>query len=427
MSATNFESRRRAERLTREELAEYQLRRLNHLLETILPHNRFYAEKLASLRRPLRSLDELAHFPYTNKEDLMGEAPMCVAQNLTYPMDHYVRFHRTSGTRGRPMAVLDTAEDWQWWLDTWQFVLDAAQLEASDRVAMLFSFGPFIGFWSANDALVARGCMTLPCGGMGTLARLEMLRTARATAICCTPSYALHAAEVAHEQKIDLRALEVRKIIVAGEPGGSVPAMRERLETAWSDQVIDHAGATEIGPWGYSDPQGLRIVETEFLTEFLSHQTGHAAREGELAELVLTTLGRYGSPVLRYRTGDLVRPIWQTDGENRFVLLEGGVLGRTDDMMIIRGVNVFPTAVEQILCGFPEVVEYRLTARKRGAMDTLTIEIEDRLNRPERVAQDLNLRLGLHVEVQSVPLGSLPRFEAKGRRFIDERRATADS
>jgi phenylacetate-CoA ligase len=418
----HFDDRRRIERLSRDELARYQLARLNGLLETILPHNKFYAEKLAGAPLPLSSLDDLTGLPFTFKDELIGEAPFEHAANLTYPLERYIRFHRTSGTRGRPLAVLDTAADWVWWMEAWQYVLDAAELGPEDRVAMLFSFGPFIGFWSANDALLDRGCMTIPCGGLSTLARLELLRTSRATAVCCTPSYALHAAETAAENEIDVASLEVRRIIVAGEPGGSIPAVRDRIESAWNAKVIDHAGATEVGPWGFADAEnrGLRVTESHFLPEFLSLETGRAAGEGELAELVLTTLGREGAPVIRYRTGDLVRPSW-TAGESGFVLLDGGVLGRADDMMIIRGVNVFPSSIEQILRSFPEIVEYRMTAHKAGAMDALTVEIEDRLERPERVVKEMQVRLGLKVEVRCVPLGSLPRFEAKGKRFIDAR------
>jgi phenylacetate-CoA ligase len=165
----------------------------------------------------------------------------------------------------------------------------------------------------------------------------------------------------------------------------------------------------------------VHVLESEFIAEFLSAETGKPAAEGELAELVLTNLGRAGCPVIRYRTGDLVRPSWQQEGANRFVLLEGGVLGRADDMVIIRGVNVYPGSIEQILRSFPEVVEFRILARRTGEMDQLAIEIEDRLEQPDRVAKELRLRLGLKVDVSCVALGSLPRFEGKGKRFIDER------
>jgi phenylacetate-CoA ligase len=345
------------------------------------------------------------------------------AANLTYPVERYTRFHRTSGTRGHPLVVLDTAADWQWWLDTWQFVLDAAELGPEDRVLMAFSFGPFVGFWSAFDAAVARGCLVLPGGGLSTLARLDILRNTRTTAVCCTPTYALHMADVAADNDIDLAALDVRRIIVAGEPGGSIPAIRARIETAWNARLIDHSGATEIGPWGYADHQqrGLHVIESEFIAEFVSVTSGKPAADGELSELVLTTLGRAGSPVIRYRTGDLVRPTWNAVENNNFVLFEGGVLGRADDMMIVRGVNIFPSSIEQILHSFPEVIEYRITAKKDGEMDSLSIEVEDRLDSPERIAKELQLRLGLRIAVATVPIGTLPRFEGKGKRFVDQR------
>ena len=418
------QDRRQLERMSAEALADFQLTRLNQLLETILPHNRFYAEKLDNTDLPLSSLDQLANLPFTYKEELSNAMHGGHwAANLTYPIERYVRFHRTSGTQGRPMVVVDTKEDWAWWVNSWQFVLDSAEIGPEDRALMAFSFGPFIGFWSANDAFIDRGVLTIPAGGLSTLARLELARTHGATVLLCTPTYALHMAEVAAENQIDVAALGVRRIIVAGEPGGSIPAIRERIEKAWNAKLIDHSGASEVGPWGYADAnqRGLHVIESEFIAEFLSVETGASAGEGELAELVITTLGRAGCPVIRYRTGDLVRPTWNTDSENNFVLLAGGVLGRSDDMMIIRGVNIFPSSVEQILRSFPEIIEYRMTAHRVGEMDAIAVQIEDRLNDPGRVSKELKLRLGLSVDVTTVEIGSLPRFEGKGKRFVDQR------
>ncbi|HND51073.1 MAG TPA: phenylacetate--CoA ligase family protein, partial [Pirellulaceae bacterium] len=240
----------------------------------------------------------------------------------------------------------------------------------------------------------------------------------------CTPSYALHMAETARNERIDLRATGVRTIVVAGEPGGSVPAIRERIERAWGARVVDHAGASEVGPWGFADSRarGLYINEGLFLPEFIDPATGRPAAPGDIAELVLTTLGRDGCPVIRYRTGDLVRPCDGPDEDCRFTFLDGGVLGRADDMLIIRGVNIFPQSIEAILREFPEIAEYRMTAFKEGAMDALEVEIEDGLNDPARVARELELRLGLKIEVRCVPPSTLPRFEGKGRRLKDQRR-----
>ncbi|MEM7454654.1 MAG: AMP-binding protein [Planctomycetota bacterium] len=422
----SYDSRRAIEQLPRSTIEALQLHKLNLLLERILPHNSFYETKLSQINRPVQQLEQLDEFPFTFKNELVGtEDSEGFAANLTWPVERYTRMHRTSGTRGRPMVVLDTPEDWHWWMQAWDFVLDSAQLTESDRVLMAFSFGPFIGFWSAFDAAVRRGALVVPGGGMQTLARLELMRTIGATVVFCTPSYALHMAEVARDNQIEVADLSVRAIVVAGEPGGSIPSIRDQIESFWQAKVIDHSGASEAGPWGYADPEGRGVYVNEFdyIPEFISIEDGSPAEDGEVSELVLTCLGRDGSPVIRYRTGDLVRPTWKDDQENRFVLLQGGVLGRTDDMMIIRGVNIFPSSIEQILRSFPEIIEYRMTAFKDGSMDQLRVEIEDRLGQPERVAEELKLRLGLRVDVELVEVGALPRFEAKGKRFVDQRRA----
>ncbi|MGD9647225.1 MAG: phenylacetate--CoA ligase family protein [Pirellulales bacterium] len=426
MALRSSDERDRLSRLNRTELERIQLRKLEELLGTILPANVFYAEKLADLPLPPNSMAELAALPYTFKEELAEpQQHGLLANNQTWPLARYARYHQTSGSRGRPLAVVDSLDDWQWWLDCWQFVLDAAEIGAGDRVLMAFSFGPFVGFWSAHDALLDRGCLVIPGGGLSSLGRLELARRAEANVLCCTPSYALHLAEIAQEHKLDGASLGIRKILLAGEPGGSIPGTRARIAALWQAEVFDHAGASEVGPWGIPDPRGagLYVNEADFLCEFLAVDTGRAAADEELAELVLTTLGRAGCPVIRYRTGDLVRPSWRHDAACRFVHLPGGIVGRVDDMVIVRGVNIFPTAIEHIVRSFPEVIEYRATLSLRQGLDELSIEVEDRLGEPARVADELRLRLGLRIDVQPVPLGSLPRFEGKGKRFVDQRAA----
>lgn len=423
MSASN-EERRRWEASDRARLERRQLEKLNQLLAQALPANRFYAEKFAGCKWPLRSLDELKALPFTVKDELAAaDDHLPTPANLTWPLERYVRFHQTSGTHGRPLPVYDTADDWQWWIDCWQYVLDAAGATADDRALLAFSFGPFIGFWSAHDALVARGALVVPAGGMSTHARLDLVERTAATVLLCTPSYALHLAEVAEQRKINLARSTIETIIVAGEPGGSIPSVRQRIETAWGARLIDHVGASEIGPWGYADAEGrgVHVLESEFIAEFLPVESGAGDSAGGLSRLVLTSLGRVGMPLIRYQTGDLVRPVWPEAGPNRFVLLEGGVVGRADDMLIVRGVNVFPSAIDQIVRSFPEVVEYRATVGKRGAMDELTVEVEDRLAAPQRIVEEFYLRLGLKVDVRAVEPLSLPRFEGKGKRIVDER------
>jgi phenylacetate-CoA ligase len=417
--------RQSMQRLDRDSLEQHQLQRLNDLLGAVLPTNHFYAHKFSGVAPQLASLDQLGNLPYTSKAELVGEDEDGWATNRTFERTRYTRFHQTSGTRGRPLIVLDTAEDWHWWIEGWQYVLDAAKITSGDVCMLAFSFGPFIGFWSAFDAVLQRGCLGISGGGLSTHARLERMETLEATCLFCTPSYALRMAEVASEVGIDLRQLSIRTIVVAGEPGGSIVSVRNQIETAWDARVLDHSGATEIGPWGYGTLEGggLYVNEAEFLAEFINYETGVPAAEGELSELVLTTLGRAGNPVIRYRTGDLVRPRWSAqDGNIRFVFLEGGVLGRVDDMLIIRGVNILPSSVEQVIRNFPEVAEYRITAQREGALDRLKVEVEDHQQSPDRIAAELQLRLGLNIEVAAVPIGTLPRFEGKAERFFDRRK-----
>lgn len=414
----------------RERLDELKLDRIRALVREILPHNRFYAAKLGGLPPP-GGLAEVADWPLTCKEELVAAAAATgLPGNLTWPPERYVRYHRTSGTHGRPLPVMDTAADWAWWMECWGAILDRGAVGAGDRVLVASSFGPYVGFWSGFEAAVCRGALAIPSGGMSTLARLDLLRTTRATVLVATPSYALHMAEAAAGAKIDLAAFAVRLVIVAGEPGGSIPAVRDRIQAAWGAAVLDHAGASEVGPWGVGVPggAGLHVIEPWFHPEFLpvdARGAGH--EEGPLAELVLTTLGRAGAPAIRYRTGDLVRPRWPgpadvAAGACPWVWLEGGILGRADDMIVVRGVNVFPAAVDRIVRSFPEIVEHRLTVATRESLDELGLEIEDRLADPQRVADELRLRLGLRVDVVAVPVGSLPRSEGKARRFVDRRR-----
>jgi phenylacetate-CoA ligase len=417
------DQRQQARRLPRESLRALQLEKLNRLLDAVLPVNRFYAQKFAGLPPRLDHWEQLAEFPLTTKAELIGDGESMFARHLTYAPDRYTRFHRTSGTHGRPLAILDTSEDWIWWTSTWQYVLDAVGIEPRDRVAMAFSFGPFVGFWSAHDAVIARGALAVPTGGMSSAARLELILSLGCTIVFCTPTYALRLAEVARDQGLDLRTGNVRTLVVAGEPGGSIRSVRAQIESAWGATVFDHCGATEVGPWGFADGEhrGIIVNEAEFIAEFLPVDRAESTDAAPPVELVLTTLGRIGAPMIRYRTGDLVRPVLRDDPACRWLLLDGGVLGRVDDMITVRGVNIYPGSIEQIVREFSGVEEFRIVVRKSGALDQLAVEIEDRGAESAMIAERLHVRLGLKVDVRAVPRGSLPRSEFKSRRIVDLR------
>ena len=423
------------QRCGRSELERIQLNKLNALLANVLPNNRYYQERFGCSVLRLDSLADWSTMRTSKKSDWLGEDSSGLAIHHSFAQDQYRRYHRTSGTRGRPMVILDTAEDWQWWIATWQYVLDASGIQADDRIMMAFSFGPFIGFWSAHDACLQRGCMVIPCGGMSTASRIDLIQSARPTVLFSTPSYALHMADDAANRGIDLVGSSIRQVFVAGEPGGSVAAIRAKIESAFGAQVMDHAGATEVGPWGFGsrDGQAIHVIESEFIAEFLPWDSGQseenkAAGSGlgsGVFELVLTSLGRVGAPVMRYRTGDLVRPIFAEGSDCNFVRLELGVVGRTDDMIVVRGVNIFPSSIDTIVRSFPAVTEYRLTVSKRGAMDELLLDFESIENGESKtsveLAEKLSIQLNLRFEVTRVDKGVLPRSEGKARRMFDVR------
>ncbi len=425
-------SRETLRQLELQSLRSLQLSRLNAVLE-VAGKRPFYQQRLAGIELPLVSLSQLESIPLLGKSDLVADQRGQPARIFDQPPEIYSRLHQTSGTSGWPMPVVDTASDWNWWLDCWDFVLDEAAVTSGDIAMMAFSFGPFIGFWTANDALVRRGAMVVPGGGMSSENRLRMIEDYRCRIVCCTPTYALHLVTVAEKCGIDLPSTAVDRIIVAGEPGGSMKVVRERIENAWDARVIDHTGASELGAWGFgsTDGKGIHVIESEFIAEVLrfdeQHPRGIPARDGEEAELVMTNLGRLGGPAIRYRTGDIVRAYRNHDQACRFLWLDGGVLGRADDMMVIRGVNVFPSSVEAIVREVDPSVEFRMIASRHDEMDQLSIEIESDDATASALSDLLRDRLAMRVGVITVPDQTLPRFEAKARRLIDQRNVRPES
>ncbi len=415
---------------TRPELEALQLEQLRSLLAELFPANQFYARKLQSvgITFDVASIADFAtRFPFTTKAELVADqrAHPPFGTNLTYPLNRYTRFHQTSGTSGAPLRWLDTPESWEAMLDCWAEVFRAAGVGAGDRVLFAFSFGPFLGFWLAFEAAARLGCLCLPGGGLGSAARLRGMQENGVNVLCCTPTYALRLAEVAAEEKISLRELGVKTIVVAGEPGGSIPATRAKLESLWPGaRIFDHHGMTEVGPVTFECPRRpgvLHVMESAYYPEVINPANGQPAPMGEL---VLTTLVRTGSPLLRYRTGDLVQGRRETCSCGRADLaLEGGILGRVDDMIIVRGVNIYPSAIEEIIRGFAEVGEYRVHVSTREALTEMRVEIEPVTGAaPPALARQLEQvfqkSFALRVPVTMVAAGTLPRFEMKAMRWI---------
>lgn len=371
------------------------------LLAAILPTNRFYARKAAASDGFFTTKQELiddqsAHPPY--------------GTNLTFPLDRYTRFCQTSGTSGHPLRWLDTPESWDWMLGNWDRVYQAAGVTSADHIFFAFSFGPFLGFWTAFEAAARMRSLAIPGGGMRSAVRLRTMIETRATVLCCTPTYAIRLAEEAVEEKIDLTASRIRRIIVAGEPGGSIAATRSHIERLWPGaRVVDHHGMTETGPVSYGCPVRpgvLHVIESSYVAEVID------------GELVLTNLGRIGSPLVRYRTGDVVKAVRGVCAcGTSDVALEGGILGRTDDMVVVRGVNIYPTAIEEVLRS-EGVTEYRVEVQIDRALTQLHIQVESGPDSIHRLEAALTNAFSLRIPVSSVPAGSLPRFEAKAKRWV---------
>ena len=419
------------ETMPRKALEALQIEKLCSMLEQIYGRNRFYTDKLdAAGIHPdsIQTLDDLRRLPLTEKSELVQAQSDALpfGSNTTFEESAYSRFHQTSGTTGTPLRVLDTPESWDWWGRCWGHVLAGAGLTENDRMFVPFSFGPFIGFWAAVEGAQKINALMIPGGGRDSLQRLHLMKELGSTAMCCTPTYALRLAEVAQESGFDLSEIPLRTLIHAGEPGANVPATKARIESVWNAKCYDHAGASEIGAHSFEcelQPNGTHVTESEFIVEVLNPETLEPVPAGEQGELIITNLGRIGYPVIRYRSGDLVVLNQQkcTCGRS-FARFEGGVIGRADDMVVVRGVNIFPSAVENLVRQCESVEEFRITVTTDREMGNLAIELELSKNaNPESarktVDQTIQNGLSLRPEITLVPSGSLPRFEMKAKRF----------
>jgi phenylacetate-CoA ligase len=388
-----------------------QLSKLQAGLKEVLRSNAFWRARL----HDVHGWDDFERLPLTTKAELVADqtehAPL--GSNLTYPLDHYVRLHQTSGSSGDlPLRWLDTADSWDWWARIWSdHVYRAAGVTGADRVFFAFSFGPFIGFWSAFEGAGRLGAMCMSGGAMTSEQRVRNMLDLGATVLLCTPTYALRLADVASEIGVNLSGAGIRTTIHAGEPGGSIPATRAAIEAAYSATAFDHTGMTELGPTGFSCSarDGVHLVESEFIFEVLPD-----------GELVATNLGRWGMPLIRYRTGDRVEVSREPCScGSPFMKILGGIQGRVDDMFTVRGVNLYPSQVEDIVRRYPEITEFVIEHRRVRQMDEVTLVVETSVAdfSPDRLEADLRQALGVRLSCRVVPVGTLPRSDLKSRRI----------
>jgi phenylacetate-CoA ligase len=421
---------RRLETLDRARLRQLQEEKLRRLMAS-LRTNVFYAEKLGARGLDpgdVRTLQDLARLPFTTKSELVEsqsrQPPFGTLP--TYPLGRYRHLHQTSGTSGQPLRWLDTEEDWETWVRCWACVYRGAGVTDDDVVFGAFSFGPYVSHWAAMAGAERVGALGLAGGGMSSLQRLQSMLANRVTVLACTPTYALHLAEVASRHGIDLRSSPVRITIHAGEPGASVPNVKRRIEEAWNARCFDHAGATEVGGWAFdcqARNEAIHLNELEFAFEVIEPEGERPVPDERRGELVVTTLGRPGMPVIRYRTGDLVvRGSAPCACGRTLATIRGGVLGRADDMMIVRGINLYPAAMDDVIRGVPGIAEYEVEVRRTSALDDVVVKVEPgdgrRFPDLERaLRQGFRDRFNLRVTVEEAPPDSLPRYELKARRY----------
>jgi len=418
------------ETLDRLRLRQAQDERLARLMSE-LTTNQFYLEKFQQAgldMRSVRSADVLERLPFTTKAELVAEQQSRppYGRLLTYPTARYRYLHQTSGTTGQALKCLDTREDWEGWMRGWGYVYRAAGVSESDLVFCAFSFGPYLSHWAAIDGARHIGALCVSGGGLSSEQRLRMILDSGSTVLVCTPTYAIHLAEVAVGVGLDLKSSAIRITIHAGEPGASVENVKRRIEQAWGATCFDHAGASEVGAWAFdcqAQTGSIHLNELEFVFEVIDPNSGEPVSEGNRGELVVTNLSRAGMPVLRYRTGDLVELTTEPCpcGRN-LARIRGGVLGRADDMLIVRGVNLYPSAIDNLLRAIPAIIEYEVEIRRVGGMDDLLLKIEipdveSFGSVSEAVLAAFRSELNIRVSVEQAARGSLPRYEFKARRY----------
>lgn len=429
MTETDYFNRS-LETLERGRLRDLQDERLRSLMKE-LGANRFYQGKFHSAGidpEQVRRAEDLLALPFTTKGELVAQQfdRPPYGDLLTYPVSRYRYFHQTSGTTGLPLKWLDTEESWQWFTRSWGYVYRGAGVTEKDIVFCAFSFGPYISHWTAISGVWHVGAMAISGGGMNSEQRLKTIVDNGCTVLVCTPTYALHLIETARNLKIDLASTRVRITIHAGEPGASLPNVRRSIEESWGATCFDHAGATEVGAWAFgcrAQSDAIHLNEAEFIFEVIDPETCRPVGEAGRGELVITNLGRAGMPVVRYRTGDLVEMITQACPCGRtFSRIKGGVLGRADDMIIVRGVNLYPGAIDNLMRSLAGIVEYEVLIRRVEGMDDLLIRIESNASggledAPQQVVSAFRAQFNIRVSVEQVPVGTLPRYEFKAKRY----------
>ena len=432
----------KVETLGRAQLEALQLAKLRRQVAWAKQRSPWFRRTLAAFDPvQLNSIADLRRLPMLTREDWMnsqadhppyGELP-------TIGGDGAIRVHTTSGTTGKaPLRALDSRKDWAWIAEMWAYGIWGCGVRPGDTAYIAFGYGSFIGFWGLHYSMEKIGVLNVPGGAQTTEARVRQIIDFGATVVASTPTYALRMAQEAQALGVDLPGSAVSRIILSGEPAGSIPQTKALIEAQWGAKAFDTAGMTEIGTIMVFEcehqPGGTHIIEDHVIEEVIDPDTLAPVAYGEAGERVVTSFGRGAIPLLRYRTGDQVCkvPAAVCSCGRGFDIYQGGILGRVDDMKIIRGTNVYPRAIEAIVREYSDVDEFQTVITREGVRDEITLRVELKSDIPgdrwEGLAETLHNRLalaheGLNFRIELAGAGELPRFELKAKRTIDKRGA----
>lgn len=432
----------KTETLPREQLRALQFAKLQRATRWAAERSPFHRRSFAAAGfspDQLRTWDDVERIPFLTRDGWMasqaahppyGELPVTGPEGA-------IRMHTTSGTSGRtPLRALDSRKDWSWSADMWCYALWGVGVRPHDVGYVAFGYGSFIGFWGLHNGLEKIGALTIPGGAQTTAVRVRQIVDFDVTVVASTPTYALRMAQEAQELGLDLRGSKVHTVVLSGEPAGSIPETKALVEELWGAKAYDTAGMTEVSTIFMFEPAdqpgACHVIEDHFIEQVVDPQTGREVAYGEQGERVCTSFGRGSVPLLRYRTADLVVKVPHTASSSgrTWDLYAGGILGRVDDMKLVRGTNVYPRAVEGIVRTYPHVEEFQLRITREGIRDEIRLRIEPAASLSEeewtamarRIGTDLaDAHEGLRFIVERAAAGELPRFELKAKRLVDER------
>jgi phenylacetate-CoA ligase len=421
--------------MKRDELEQLQLERLQSTLYRVGTHVPFYRKKFSEMKfdyEGFNSLDDIRRLPFTTKQDLRDSYPYGL---FAVPLREVVRVHSSSGTTGQATVVGYTKNDIKNWSDLVARVLCAAGLSADDVIQNAFGYGLFTGGFGIHYGAERLGASVIPISSGNTKRQIQIMQDFKTTALVCTPSYALNIADVLFDMGINPAGLSLKFGLFGAEPWSE--AMRQEINERLGIQATDNYGLSEVMGPGVagecSECNGLHISEDHFLVEILDPETLEPVKEGEVGELVITTLTKEAFPMIRYRTRDLTRFMPEPCPCGRTMKRMHRILGRTDDMLIIKGVNVFPTQIESVLFNIDGTEpHYRIIVERENHQDRATVMVEvkeslfsDQMSQQreliDAIRRQLSSELGIGVAVKLVEEKTLERFEGKGQRVIDKR------